>query len=77
MPCEEPLLLGYTSGTTGKPKGILLPHGGATLKIIQEGAFQLDYGRDDTACWVTDMGWIMGPWLAIAKMSASSWRLSR
>ncbi|NNL85471.1 MAG: AMP-binding protein, partial [Myxococcales bacterium] len=64
--CEAPLLLGYTSGTTGKPKGILLPHGGASIKIIQEGAFQLDFQPDDTATWVTDMGWIMGPWLITA-----------
>ncbi len=65
---EAPFLLGYTSGTTGKPKGILLPHGGAAIKIIQEGAFQLDYQPDDVATWVTDMGWIMGPWLITAAL---------
>lgn len=72
IPCEEPVLLGYTSGTTGKPKGILLPHGGAAIKIIQEGAFQLDYQPSDVASWVTDMGWIMGPWLIIAGLGNGS-----
>ncbi len=72
IPCEEPVLLAYTSGTTGKPKGILLPHGGAAIKIIQEGAFQLDYQTTDVASWVTDMGWIMGPWLIIAGLGNGS-----
>ncbi len=49
-----------------------MPHGGAAIKIIQEGAFQLDYQPSDVASWVTDMGWIMGPWLIIAGLGNGS-----
>ncbi|MBJ7458546.1 MAG: AMP-binding protein [Thermoleophilaceae bacterium] len=58
---EDPVMIGYTSGTTGKPKGAVHVHGGFTVKMISEVAYQLDVHAGDRFMWVTDMGWIMGP----------------
>jgi acetyl-CoA synthetase len=66
---EDPVLLAYTSGTTGRPKGAVHVHAGLTVKIAQEGAFQLDVNQGDTLMWATDMGWIMGPWMVIAGLA--------
>lgn len=58
---EDPVMVGYTSGTTGAPKGAVHVHGGFTVKMISEVAYQLDLHGDERFLWVTDMGWIMGP----------------
>ncbi len=59
---ETPFLIGYTSGTTGTPKGSVHVHGGFLVKVAEEAAYQTDVHPDDLLYWVTDMGWIMGPW---------------
>ncbi len=60
---EDPLIAIYTSGTTGKPKGILHTHCGFPVKAAQDMCFGTDVGRGDRIAWVTDIGWMMGPWL--------------
>jgi len=40
--------------------------------VAAEGAFQFDFHQDDTVMWVTDMGWIMGPWIIIAGLANGS-----
>ena len=59
---EHPLLVAYTSGTTGRPKGAVHVHGGFLVKIAEEVAYQADLHPGETLFWVSDLGWIMGPW---------------
>jgi acetyl-CoA synthetase len=59
---EDPYMLIYTSGTTGKPKGAVHVHGGFPIKGAQDMAQIFDMQADDTLFWLTDMGWMMGPW---------------
>jgi acetyl-CoA synthetase len=62
---EHPYLLTYTSGTTGKPKGVVHVHGGFLVSIAREACYQADAGPGDVIHFATDMGWIMGPWTVV------------
>jgi acetyl-CoA synthetase len=62
---EHPYLLTYTSGTTGKPKGVLHVQGGFLVSIAREAAYQADSGPGEVLHFATDMGWIMGPWTVV------------
>ncbi len=59
---EDPLMIIYTSGTTGRPKGAVHTHCGFPVKAAQDMAHGLDLQEHDTLYWMTDMGWMMGPW---------------
>jgi acetyl-CoA synthetase len=66
---EDPFMIIYTSGTTGRPKGAVHVHGGFLVKIAQEVAHQVDLQEKDILYWVTDMGWIMGPWEVVGGLA--------
>ncbi len=58
----------YTSGTTGRPKGAVHTHCGFPVKAAQDILLGFDLHRDETLYWVTDMGWMMGPWLVFGTL---------
>jgi acetyl-CoA synthetase len=62
---ETPYLLTYTSGTTGEPKGVLHVQGGFLVSIAREACYQADIHQGDVAAFVSDLGWIMGPWTVV------------
>jgi acetyl-CoA synthetase len=59
---EDPIMIIYTSGTTGQPKGAVHTHCGFPIKAAQDMWQGLDLHPDETLFWMTDMGWMMGPW---------------
>jgi acetyl-CoA synthetase len=62
LEAEDTALVIYTSGTTGKPKGTVHTHAGALAQMAKELGYAFDVKPGDVFFWVTDIGWMMGPW---------------
>lgn len=60
---EDPLMIIYTSGTTGLAKGAVHTHCGFPVKSAQDMAFGTDMHPGEVIYFMTDLGWMMGPWL--------------
>ena len=65
---DELLMIIYTSGTTGRPKGAAHTHCGFPVKSAQDMAFGMDVHPGEIIYWMTDMGWMMGPWLVFGSL---------
>lgn len=65
---EDPFMIIYTSGTTGKPKGCVHTHDGFPIKASADVYFQFDLKKGETLMWVTDLGWMMGPWMILSAL---------
>jgi len=65
---EDTLMVIYTSGTTGRPKGAVHTHCGFPIKAAQDMAFGTDLRPGQVIYWMTDMGWMMGPWLVFGAL---------
>jgi acetyl-CoA synthetase len=60
LPAEQPLFILYTSGTTGKPKGIVHTTGGYLLGAHLTTKYVFDLHEDDTYWCTADIGWVTG-----------------
>ncbi len=60
MPAEDPLFLMYTSGTTGKPKGVQHSTGGYLAYVTGTSKYIQDIHPEDVYWCMADIGWITG-----------------
>ena len=66
MPADAPVMLMYTSGTTGRAKGTIHTHCGAIGKNLLDVGLCLDLRADDRLMWMSDFGWAAGTKIVIS-----------
>lgn len=69
---SHPLMILFSSGTTGLPKCIVHGHGGTVLQHFKEHQLQSDIKSGDCVFYFSTLGWMMWNWLVSALGSGAS-----
>ncbi len=72
MPADDPLMLMFTSGTSGRPKGVVHSHCGFPVKTALDLSICMDLKAEDRFLWMSDMGWLVGPLLVFGGLLVGS-----
>ncbi len=71
-PFDHPLYVLFSSGTTGKPKGLVHGAGGTLLQHLKEHQLHCDIRPNDRVFYYTNSGWMMWNWLITALASEAT-----